>query len=597
MKKLNLSELFGTIGFKRVAALMMVIVMLAASAGCSLFGGDEDVASSQPSSQAQNSSDNNASTDTPDDTTDDPTDQTDQTDVSYGDSNYGNGAGNGTNTGNGGTADPLDGNINVDYEYKAGTSKTDATEIEHAVDPAPFYKGLVGYADKERDKLRDEILNTKNTLEYYTPKNKNRIFYVSTKGSDANDGTSPEKAIQSLAAVDSLLLQDGDTVLFERGCVWRMGEKFECREGVLYGSYGEGRKPMILGSPKNFAQEIWKPSNKKNVWQINYMYAYPCGAFLDEGREIGYQKLTMRELEKNTDYFFDEETATLYFYCDKGNPSNVYYSMEFSQDGMSMHCSTGVDNVTVDNICLRYLGSGGVATLYNNANIDVTNCEVAYVGGTWMGNVRGGNGLGSWCGGLDYNWDHNWVYQTFDSAMSPQGNISNHNYDNITMCNNLFEYNNADIESWESGYGRADIDRPMTTYSNNHYDNNICRFTSLGWGTRADDGGIRGIDGVHYGHFAADQIKSMTFNNNIIDCPGRMIYKMTIGNKACYDNWERKGNVYYIKQSLRTITALTFSFHWKDETTRVSGHSATTKVETLAAFAEFEPDAKVYWYK
>ena len=606
MKKLNLSELFGTIGFRRIAALMMVIVMLAASTGCSLFGVDEEASSNASSSQEQTSSDN-ASSDLTDSTPSDTTSNEDTTSDNQG--NYYDDTANNGGTNNGGTengdadnegttsVDPLSGNINVDYEYKAGTSRTDATEIEPAVDPAPFYKGLVGYAEEERNKLRDEILNTKNTLEYYTPKNKDRIFYVSTKGSDANDGTSPEKAIQSLAAVDSLLLQAGDTVLFERGCIWRMGERFECQEGVLYGSYGEGRKPMILGSPKNFAQEIWKPSKKKNVWQINYMYAYPCGAFLDEGREIGYQKLTMRELEKNTDYFFDEETATLYFYCDKGNPSNVYYSMEFSQENMLMHISTGVDDVTVDNICIRYTGSGGVGTLYNNANIDVTNCEIAYTGGVWMGNVRGGNGLGSWCGGLDYNWDHNWVYQTFDSGMSPQGNISNHNYDNITMCNNLFEYNNCDIESWESGYGRADIDRPMTTYSNNHYDNNICRFTSLGWGTRADDGGIRGIDGVHYGHFAADQIKSMTFNNNIIDCPGRMIYKMTIGNKACYDNWERKGNVYYIRQSIRTMTNLTFQFHWKDEETRVAGHYASTKAETLAAFAEFEPDATVYWYK
>ena len=597
MKKLNLSELLGNIGFKRIAALMMVIVMLAAATGCSLFGNDDDVTSSTPSTSSKEDTSSDVSSDESEDNSSDVTsDAPVQSTPSTGNNNNGNGTGNGTNAAT--KVDPLDGEINVDFEYKAGTSKTDATEIEHAVDPAPFYKGLVGYADKERNKLRDEILNTKNTLEYYKPKNKDRIFYVSTKGSDSNDGTSPKKAIQSLAAVDGLLLQDGDTVLFERGCIWRMGEKFECREGVLYGSYGEGRKPMILGSPKNFAQEVWKPSKKKNVWQINYMYAYPCGAFLDEGKEIGYQKLTMRELEKNTDYFFDEEMATLYFYCDKGNPSNVYYSMEFSQDGMSMHCSTGVDNVTVDNICLRYLGSGGVGTLYNNANIDVTNCEVAYVGGQWMGNVRGGNGLGSWCGGLDYNWDHNWVYQTFDSAMSPQGNNSYHNYDNITMCKNLFEYNNADIESWESGYNHADHKhKPMTTYSNNHYDNNICRFTSLGWGTRADDGGIRGIDGVHYGHFGKDQIKSMTFNNNIIDCPGRMVYKMSIDNKACYDNWERKGNVYYIKQSLRTTTALTFQFHWKDETTRVGGHSATTKAETLKAFAEFEPDAKVYWYK
>ena len=76
-----------------------------------------------------------------------------------------------------------------------------------------------------------------------------------------------------------------------------------------------------------------------------------------------------------------------------------------------------------------------------------------------------------------------------------------------------------------------------------------------------------------------------------------MIYKFSIADKYSYDNWKRTGNVYYIKQSIRTTNELTFQFHWIDESTRVSGHSAFDAASTKKAFAEFEPDAKVYWYK
>ncbi len=589
MKNINLSELLKTANLKRIVALMMAILMLVCMVGCKNDGDDN---SSTLSSSQQGASSNTSSEDTSsDDTSSDETSSNVSTEDTTS-SEITNVTSNSTTNKKPAKVDPLAGNINVEYEFLSGTSRSDADEIQPAVDPAPFLRGYEGYAQKERDERLQEILNTKNTLEYYDIKGK--IYYVSTKGNDANDGTSPENAIQTLAAVDGLPLEDGDAVLFERGCIWRMSQQFACREGVTYGSYGEGRKPIILGSPKNFAQEVWSPSKKKNVWQISYMYEYPCGAFFDEGKEAGYQKLTMRELEKNTDYFLDEENATLYVYCDKGNPSKVYKSIEFSQDTMTMHLGTGVDRVTIDNIIIRYMGPGGVYCSYNNEALVVTNCEVGFTGGTWMGSVRGGNGISTWCGGLNMKWDHNWIYQTFDSGVSPQGRLGQHNYDNISISYNLFEYNNCDIESFESGYS---VGMPLSTYSNNHYDYNICRFTSLGWGTRADDGGIRGIDGVHRGSFGADQIIDITSNYNIIDCPGRYVYNMSLGNKACFDNWERKGNVYYIKQSMRTLSQLTAKFYWSDEETRVDAQTATSKSGTIDAFALFEPDATVYWYK
>lgn len=564
MKEMKLSEIFKSSNAKRVLALLMAM-MLVLLVGCQSGGDDKKPVDSQNQS-------NVSSEPVSDDTTDTSSEEEASKPVS-----------------------PYDGNIVADSTVTNAKGRTDANEITPIKDGSNLATNYKGYADKERNALRDEILNTPNTAKLY--KLKGRVYYVSTKGSDSNDGLSPDRPIQTLSAIDSLLVEAGDAILFERGCLWRMLEKFDCQEGVIYGSYGKGRKPMFYGSPRNFAQEIWKPSDKKNVWKISYMYAQPANGFFDQGKEWGYQKLTLRALEKNTDFFLDVETATLYLYCDKGNPSKIWDSIEFGQEGIGFSLGTGVDDCIFDNLAVRYTGFGGFGGHYNNNGWTVTNCEVGYTGGQWLGTVRAGNGIGTWCGGENLTWDHNWIYQTFDSAISPQGNIGkkSFNYHDISMCYNLFEFNNCDIETWES------CDDPEkggpSDFYNYYMDNNICRFTSLGWGTRADDGGIRGIDGVHYGHLQSDQITGpFSFSNNIIDCPGRMIYKFTNYNKAVFDAWKRENNVYYIRQSLRTTNSLTFKFCWLDETTRV-GHTANTKEQTIAAFKEFEPKSKVYWYK
>ncbi len=577
--KIMLSKIFCVGNIKRFVSISMVALMLVLASACSPEK-EKKPSSSQANSSQSDSSSDVSSSDISSDVTDVKEESSDMDSSSP------------STTHNNKTDDYDEDDITLDQEIE-NTIPIDANEIEPVVDPSNLMTNYKGYADKERNKRLNEILNTPNTLELYDVKGK--IYYVSTSGNDANDGLTPETAIQTLAAVEGLPIKDGDAVLFERDCVWRMYDKFDCRPYVTYGSYGEGRKPMFLGSPKNFAQEIWKPSKKRNVWQINYMYAYPCGAFFDQGKEAGYLKTSMRALTANTHFFYDESIATLYLYCDKGNPSDVWEDIEFSQAGVKFQLSGLVNNVTVDNLAIRYTGQGGIGATYRNSHFTVTNCEIGFAGGAWYGDPANGlrycNGIEGWCTGEYLKWDHNWIYQTFDTGMSPQGTYGQDFHD-ISMCNNLLEFNNCDIETWESH------DTKPGKYYNYFTDNNICRFTSLGWGTRADDGGIRGIDGVYYGSLMEDQITGkFSFSNNIIDCPGRMIYNFNIHNKGSYDKWTRKNNVYYIKQSLRTTTELTFRFHWKDSSTRVTGHAATNEKDTKAAFAEFEPSAKVYWYK
>lgn len=601
MKNMKLSEKMTMKNFKRIAALLIVLVMLVGMIGCKK---DTQGGSSTPSTNSSQTNEGNSSTPSENISSEEtPSDEVVSDDVTSdvtGDNNYGDTSSDevpDSKPSSTASVNPLKGDITVEYEYESGTSRTDAGEIEHSIDPAGYEKGLVGYREEDRIKRRDEILNTPNTEELYDIKGTK--YYVSTKGNDSNDGKSPKTPIQSLFAIDTLDLKPGDAVLFERGSLWRLTENLACKSGVIYGSYGEGRKPMIFGSAKNFAQEVWKPSNKKNVWQLTYMYAFPGGMFFDEGKQIGYEKLGLRDLKKNTDFYLNTETSTLYLYCDKGNPSNVWKSIEVSQSFICIKFANGAEGTVFDNITIRYCGTHSISASWANKNMTVTNCEIGYNGGAWTGGEPGsnryGNSIESWCGGYGYTTNHNWIYQNFDTATSPQGNNSKRfgDYVNISCSNNLFEYNNADLEFWdgsgESGMALFDL----------VCDNNIHRFTALGWGTRSDDGGIRGIDGLIFGGLELGQLKRFSFSNNIIDCPGTHMYKFGIQSYKEYQNFKRVGNEFYIRQSIRWTTALiSRAFVWTDKDTQITTNwSASDKNGTIKAFKEFEPNATVHWYK
>jgi len=76
--------------------------------------------------------------------------------------------------------------------------------------------------------------------------------YVDVRaGSDANVGTSPETAWQTLARLNREQLAAGSQVLLKRGGVWNEGLRLRGRapadKPILLGSYGEGPRPRING--------------------------------------------------------------------------------------------------------------------------------------------------------------------------------------------------------------------------------------------------------------------------------------------------------------------------------------------------------------
>lgn len=73
------------------------------------------------------------------------------------------------------------------------------------------------------------------------------VYYVSNSGNDSNDGLSTSTPWQTCAKVNAFSFSAGDTVLFNRGDIWR--EILEpISDDITIAGYGSGELPIFCGS-------------------------------------------------------------------------------------------------------------------------------------------------------------------------------------------------------------------------------------------------------------------------------------------------------------------------------------------------------------
>ncbi|WP_375443746.1 PA14 domain-containing protein [uncultured Fibrella sp.] len=116
-------------------------------------------------------------------------------------------------------------------------------------------------------------------------------YYVSSSGSDSNNGRSTEAPFQTLFKVNSLTLQPGDQVLFRRGETFRgtlqVRQSGTSAQPIVIDAYGSGTKPVVAAS---LPISNWS-SIGGNVWQADASVlgsqvtgVYRNGAILPLGR-------------------------------------------------------------------------------------------------------------------------------------------------------------------------------------------------------------------------------------------------------------------------------------------------------------------------
>ncbi len=176
----------------------------------------------------------------------------------------------------------------------------DDTELWTYVNDNNFYMkkapdGIIEQLNDELANRAEEILSTESE---WTLASGGRMFYVSNKGSDLNDGLSESSPIATIGKVHELQNNNtiiaGDVVLFERGGEWYPTEslnengeivqdKYKVKAGVTVSAYGTGDKPRILGSVNASGASNW---SKVEGYDDLYVFNKKIGDDLDVGNIV-----------------------------------------------------------------------------------------------------------------------------------------------------------------------------------------------------------------------------------------------------------------------------------------------------------------------
>lgn len=368
---------------------------------------------------------------------------------------------------------------------------------------------FAGGYDQGATALRDEILNAPNTEEIYADRITGKKFRI-TKDMTMTD------VRRKLIAVRA-----GDAVLFERGGLWRIGcgGDFYIPSGVVFGAYGEGEKPKFYGSLKNYAGDPgwYRSPENPSIWQIELDKNADVGNIVfDEVACLGVRQWAPRDVVGLYDFYFNADIRMLYIYY-PGDLPNDFTSIEISQKGKIVQM---YPHTVLDNICLRYTGWHAVTAGEELEDINVTNCEVGFIGGSVQGGyTRFGNGIELQLGSINSTVSHNWVYQCYDSGITFQswntGTRQDTHYHNLTISDNLVEFCFMGIEYFTTN---LEVNGSDSDYKNISITGNVLRFAGYDWGykQRPDPQMCSQIRGGQWAW--VPDTENFVISDNVFDC-------------------------------------------------------------------------------
>lgn len=428
--------------------------------------------------------------------------------------------------------------------------------------------------NSKTQQYKQNVLNSKN---YDVTKATGNVYYVSNSGNDSNDGNSPQTAWATISKVNGSTLASGDVVLFERGDMFR--GKISGKAGVTYSAYGEGAKPVINGSTRNYANaSYWVQTSVPNVYKLNLTLSSDVGfiAFDHDVTAIGkYDELAslkrvpgityngklfsgINDLDTDLSFSYSTSSRTVYLYSKYGNPGKRFSSIEISTQGHLF--SIGGRDIIVDNLHFRYGGSHGVGggggkayydadgnflNITSSQNITVKNCIFAWIGGSILSNTtRYGNAVEMY-GSVDgYVVDNCWIYQIYDTGITHQYSSSNAvdtMMKDIHYKNNLVEYCHWSIEFYNAPCCNASVETHRKITKNVLVEDNILRMGGYGWGSTTRKGEATLYNSFGLSH-KPEETQYFHARNNIFFCSSGRIIRLTSNESE--RNLTFEGNTY-----------------------------------------------------
>jgi len=253
-------------------------------------------------------------------------------------------------------------------------------------------------------------------------------YYVCPDGNDLASGTSTNTAWRTIARVNAAKLNAGDTVLFQRGGMWRESIIPQTNK-LTYSAWGTGNRPIINAA--NLLSSGWSKVSS-SVWSYAIGAVPPEQVFFNGVLGVRVSQLSSL-LAPNQFYFSTAANgnSTLYVYS-TANPATAYTApgVEASQRDAAMLINYAptltvehieFTNADADDVCLcvgNWGGSGVTFTddVFSNGYTNGVNIESGYAGINSSELLNNGTGVRA-VGGDGFSLDSSIVSGSFNRAV------------------------------------------------------------------------------------------------------------------------------------------------------------------------------------